>query len=366
MYRIIMLVVFLRITPLFAQFDDYKSSYVDIPYPLLMQHYDNKVWYNPAAITEGEDKVYTIAISPNKTTNGYTSTFTYELPSNYKKYSFALQLNNYSFGTYRHLPMQSIRLDSLNKVVYDTFVIKNVNLLEGAFLISRTYHFGAENKLSFGLQGMLRRFNFSALEPEGFSTPKVNIGAPIYKPDVNIGVQYKRRKLYAGFSLRNIFAPGYSETALTKRSYDSNGYNVHVFSASHELTAFFTAGNTFTLSENIDLQSSILIITDERNMLGINLDLNNSIIYKNKAKIGFSLRDPSIYNATMGLKYGSRKDIPDKHTFNFTNYALNSGITIGNTDVGAALNFQDYTGMDLSSETGWKINAWELYLKARI
>ncbi len=141
---------------------------------------------------------------------------------------------------------------------------------------------------------------------------------------------------------------------------------LNYFSASQNLTGFFTAGYTSKINTNFDLQSSLLIITDERNTLGINFDLNNTLVYKDKAKVGISFRDPSIYNDTMANKYASRKDIPDKHSMHFTNFAVNAAYEFKKANVGFAFNFQDYTKMNLSDETGWKMNAMEVFMKIRI
>ncbi|MGZ5242309.1 MAG: type IX secretion system membrane protein PorP/SprF [Bacteroidia bacterium] len=356
--------LFFHVAVVSAQYGDYKSFNANIRTALLMQHAENKFWYNPAPISGGEDKIFTFALSPNHTANSYNSVVCLELPSKNRKNAFAFQVSNYRLGIYRPIELQSHLQFYPDSMIHDTVFIDKVNLTEAAILYSKSYYFGAENKISFGVQFMFRQFRFIPVDPDNVMEPRINIGEEIYKPDLNIGIEYSRKKFFAGFSLRNIFTPGYSEINEVRRA--NGGFNIHYFNARQHLTAFFTAGNSFTLNDKFKLQSSALIITDNGNMLGINLDFNNTLIYNEKAKIGFSLRDPSIYNVTMGRKFSSRKDIPDKHTFHFTNFAVNTGYTFDNTDIGAAFNFQDYTGMNLSKATGWQINAVEFYLKARI
>ncbi len=139
MRLIIILLLVISFSPLQAQINDYKAFNFNILTGLLMQHGDNKFWYNPAAIGENEYKTITFAVSPNSTTNSYASTLTYELPSQSNKSAFALQLNNYRAGVYRPVQLRSHVKYTIDSSIYDTIFIDNTNLAEAAVLYSKTF-----------------------------------------------------------------------------------------------------------------------------------------------------------------------------------------------------------------------------------
>ncbi|RYD77357.1 MAG: type IX secretion system membrane protein PorP/SprF [Sphingobacteriales bacterium] len=346
---IILFFLVVNSSPIFSQ--DLQMYHGGIFNPMLLQHSANKYFFNPSAIGETEDQVFTTAVSVNSAANGYSSAACYEFPTIKGKHAFAIQVNNYQNGVYRNMEMRNY---VSHDIYVSTFAVEGIDMLETSLLYSRSFYIDGENKINVGAQAVFKRFKFL---PD-MHNPVIfyNIQYPVYAPDINFGAQYSRRKFYIGASVKNLFEPHFTQQHLTPKD-DDNGYKVTYFTAMNHMTAFITAGNTFQLSDKTNLQTSLLICTDDANMYASNFDLNNTFVFNKKGRIGFSIKDPSMYTLEMYNKYGGYQ-LLGKRSFGFNNFALNTGYTFNNVEIGFAFASQ------LNNK--WFLNAGEGYLKVRI
>ncbi len=159
--------------------------------------------------------------------------------------------------------------------------------------LSYAYHLKlGENTLSLGIRSglhVMKLDGFQFRPPTNEEDPKIPKGKEFSdnKLDFNVGIQYKTDRFYFGASLFHVNKPKF-------------GTNIN-YNYKLERNLFFTGGYRYYLNDRIELNPSLLIITDFINPLAINTSLLLNVDNTYWIGAGYRFGDAGIVLAGLSL-----------------------------------------------------------------
>lgn len=202
-----------------------------------------------------------------------------------------------------HAPTKDKKMGFGFQAVNDNIGPKNTVSVSGIYSYSVRM---ARGRLAFGLRASLYNYQFNWDEIEyRENNGIVNSGTESYlTPSFDYGMYYHDKKNYIGFEL----------THLNQGKLGIQADNVNLISASRqEMQLVLMAGRAFKLNRNVVLKPSILVKTANNRPAFI--DLNGSVLLKNKLWLGMSYRRGygavliTEYNIDKSLRIGYSYDI---------------------------------------------------------
>ena len=161
-------------------------------------------------------------------------------------------------------------------------------------------------KLAFGLRGGMLSYNYDWEKIEYKDEDDIipNTAAESFiLPTFDFGIYYNTRTMYLGLAIDHINRAEFNLLS----SQDSINSEARVYS---NFTATF--GKAFVISDNLIIKTSLL---NRLAVGGINLDINSSILFKNKILFGATLRTSGALvfmtelNITKNLRMGIAYDV---------------------------------------------------------
>ena len=162
-------------------------------------------------------------------------------------------------------------------------------------------------KLAFGLSAGMQSFNYDwnkiDYKEQEDVIPVTGLKTFI-RPTFDFGIYYNTRTFYIGAAIDRINQAQFNLLSIS-------GVDSVESTAQASSSLNFTAGKAFVLNENLVLKTSTLVRI--ANVSG-NLDLNASLLIKNKVLFGFSLRENTLVllselNISKNLRMGVAYDI---------------------------------------------------------
>lgn len=165
-----------------------------------------------------------------------------------------------------------------------------------------------QGRLAFGLRAGLVRYQFDWAKidyQEQEDAIPTNAPQNFMRPNFDFGIYYNTKTFYAGIAIEHL---NKAEFRLLE------GYNNDTInsSARQYANANLTIGKAFVLNDNLVLKSSLLLRAANKSG---NLDLNASLLIKNKVQFGLGLRSTNALifiaeiNMTKNLRLGLAYDI---------------------------------------------------------
>ncbi|MGZ5242310.1 MAG: PorP/SprF family type IX secretion system membrane protein [Bacteroidia bacterium] len=232
----------------------YSQRFSTLNDGFVAQHWQNKMYYNPAATGYEKKKVinltgaFYVASQSNTAINYYIAgLLSYEQQVKQSRSSLGIIVNH-------------------NQLIYSKYY-------SAAASYSYALPLGEEKFLRFGAQAGVKAIDFY--------NPWVTEGSKITvikdeKPFVNSGVYYNGKTFYAGLAIKSLYGPDFSFV-------DKNGNSVDF---DHKKELNFMVGKTFYSDKTFQLKPSVLIVSDFSKSY---LQLNSNFSYKNKYTFGTSM-----------------------------------------------------------------------------